>query len=79
MFVLREISSKAGWASIRSRDHLGDIMKITSKKKRPQIITFTLSAKAEKDQQRRSRFVIPDAEKSIHKLKEHLIKSFGDD
>ena len=75
MFVLREMSSKEGWAFIRSRDHLKDIIKITSKKKRPDIITFTLAR--EGDSKQRARFIIVDASQQIPKLKEFLITSFG--
>ena len=74
MFVLREMSSKAGWASIHSRNDLQDIIKITSKKKRPQVITFTCTSKTEQNAEKRLRFIIPDSQSSIAKLKEHLIK-----
>lgn len=74
MFVLRELSSKTGWASIRSRNYLRDILKITSKKKHPEIITFTFSSKTEQDPERRLRFFIPDSQTCVKKLKEHLVK-----
>lgn len=73
------MASKEGWATIRSRDHLKDILKITSKKKRPEVITFTITAGKDDESKRRARFIIPDAQKQVHKLKEFLIKSFGED
>ena len=77
MFVLREMTSKEGWATIRSRDHLKHILKITSKKKRPEVITFTISTGESEDSTRRARFIIPNAQKQIQKLKEFLIKSIS--
>ena len=77
MFVLREMTSKEGWALIRSREYLKNILKITSKKKRPEVITFTISTGEDEDEKRRARFIIPNAQKHIHKLKEFLIESFG--
>lgn len=75
MFVLRSTTSRQGWATIRSRDYLKDISKITSKKKRPEIITFTISESEERI--RKAKFIIPNAQKPIKKLKDLLIKSFG--
>ena len=77
MFVLREMTSREGWATIRSRDHLKHILKITSKKKRPEVITFTISPGESDDCSRRVRFIIPNAQKQVHKLKEFLMKSIG--
>lgn len=79
MFVLREMTSKEGWATIRSRDHLKHILKITSKRKRPDVITFTISRGQGEDTNIRARFIIADAQKQIQKLKEFLIQSFGED
>ena len=76
MFILREMTTKTGWASIRSRDRLKDIFKITSKKKRPEVITFTITTG---EDTKRVRFIIPDARKEIQILKQFLIKSFGGD
>lgn len=77
MFVLHEMTSKEGWAAIRSRDHLKDILKITSKKKRPDVITFTISTGPGDESKRRARFIIPNAQKQIQELKAFLIKTFG--
>ncbi|XP_028405165.1 TBC1 domain family member 23-like [Dendronephthya gigantea] len=76
MFVLREMTTKAGWASIRSRDRLKDIFKITSKKKRPDVITFTITAG---EDTKRVRFIIPDSRNEIQTLKQFLVKSLGGD
>ncbi|CAB3981482.1 Hypothetical predicted protein [Paramuricea clavata] len=77
MFVLREMTSKEGWAAIRSRDHLKDILKITSKKKRPDVITFTISTGPGDEAKRRARFIIPNAQKQVQELKAFLIRTFG--
>ena len=40
MFCLREIASRKGFAYIQSRQALNSVVKITSKKKHPELITF---------------------------------------
>lgn len=40
MYCLREISSRRGFAYIQSRQALNSVVKITSKKKHPELITF---------------------------------------
>lgn len=40
MYCLREIVSRKGFAYIQSRQALNAVVKITSKKKHPELITF---------------------------------------
>ncbi len=40
MYCLREIASRKGFAYIQSRQALNSVVKITSKKKHPELITF---------------------------------------
>lgn len=40
MYCLREIASRTGFAYIQSRQALNSVVKITSKKKHPELITF---------------------------------------
>jgi len=40
LVVLRELSDRAGWARVKHRHQLNSVLKITSKKKHPDIITF---------------------------------------
>lgn len=40
MYCLREIASRKGFAYIQSRQALSSVVKITSKKKHPELITF---------------------------------------
>lgn len=40
MYCLREIASRKGFAYIQSRQPLNSVVKITSKKKHPELITF---------------------------------------
>lgn len=40
MYCLREIAAKKGFAYIQSRQALNSVVKITSKKKHPELITF---------------------------------------
>lgn len=40
MYCLREIASRKGFAYIQSRQPLSSVVKITSKKKHPELITF---------------------------------------
>jgi hypothetical protein len=40
LVVLRELSDRAGWGRVKHRHRLSSILKITSKKKHPDIITL---------------------------------------
>lgn len=40
LVVIRELSDRAGWGRIKHRHPLSSILKITAKKKHPDIITF---------------------------------------
>ncbi len=40
MYCLREIAARKGFAYIQSRQALNSVVKITSKKKHPELITF---------------------------------------
>lgn len=40
MYCLREIAARRGFAYIQSRQALNSVVKITSKKKHPELITF---------------------------------------
>ena len=40
LVVIRELSDRAGWGRIKHRHTLSSILKITAKKKHPDVITF---------------------------------------
>ena len=83
MFVLREIVSRRGWAFIQARQLLTSVLKITSNRKNPDIITFkygTLGDDGETTLTGRQRFIIPKAQKATKTIKEAILAALeGDD
>ncbi|XP_031554883.1 TBC1 domain family member 23-like isoform X2 [Actinia tenebrosa] len=80
MYVLREISKRPGWAHIQHRHHLADILKITSKRKHPELITFKYGAGNLEDSAIKSaeRYLIPNSQKATKKIKERILKVIGE-
>ena len=80
LFILREIIDRPGWAHILSRPHLTSIVKITSKRKHPQLITFKYGTSDGESYQvtATQRFLIPDAKNATKKIKERIVKLIGD-
>ncbi|XP_065056142.1 TBC1 domain family member 23-like [Rhopilema esculentum] len=80
LFILREIIDRPGWAHILSRPHLTSIVKITSKRKHPQLITFKYGTSNGESYQitATQRFLIPDAKNATKKIKERIVKIIGD-
>jgi len=78
LYVLRELPVKKGFAVIQSRRPLSSIVKITSRKKIPELITFkftnpqSTSAKAE-EELISERFLIPQAGEATKAIKLQII------
>ncbi|TNN36239.1 TBC1 domain family member 23 [Liparis tanakae] len=60
MYCLREIASRKGFAYIQSRQALNSVVKITSKKKHPELITF--------------KYLIPNAGDATKVIKQQIMK-----
>lgn len=76
LFILREIPKRDGWAYIQNRHHLGSIMKITSKRKHPDLITFRYGTSDGENIEvtETERFVIPSAKKATQKIKDRILQ-----
>ncbi|XP_057302283.1 TBC1 domain family member 23-like [Hydractinia symbiolongicarpus] len=78
LFILREIVDKdrPGWAHIQSRPHLSSIVKITSKRKHPDLITFKYGTSDGEDFTitGAQRFLIPNSKQAMKKIKERILK-----
>ena len=78
LFILREIVDKnrAGWAHIQSRPHLSSIIKITSKRKHPDLITFKYGTSNgdEFNVTGSQRFLIPNSKQAMKRIKERILK-----
>lgn len=78
LFILREIVDEEhpGWARIHSRPHLTSIVKITSKKKHPDLITFKYGT-SDGDIYNitgSQKFLIPNSSQAMKKIKEKIFK-----
>lgn len=78
LFILREIVDEEhpGWARIQSRPHLTSIVKITSKKKHPDLITFKYGT-SDGDIYNitgSQKFLIPNSQQAMKKIKERIFK-----
>ncbi|KAI4787589.1 hypothetical protein KUCAC02_036361, partial [Chaenocephalus aceratus] len=60
MYCLREIASRKGFSYIQSRQALNSVVKITSKKKHPELITF--------------KYLIPNAGDATKVIKQQIMK-----
>eukprot|EP00794_Sanderia_malayensis_P011174 gene11174-12349_t len=80
LFILREIIDRPGWAHILSRPHLTSIVKITSKRKHPELITFKYGTSDGDSYQvtATQRFLIPDAKHATRKIKDRIMKIIGE-
>lgn len=80
MFVLREIPKKDGWAYIQNRHHLTSVVKITSKRKHPDLITFKYGTSDGEniDVSETERYIIPNARKATQKIKDRILHLLGE-
>ena len=82
LIILREVVDKdrPGWAHIQSRPHLSSVVKITSKRKHPDLITFRYGTTDgdEPEITGSQRFLIPNSKQATKKIKERIMKQIGD-
>ncbi|XP_053312914.1 TBC1 domain family member 23 isoform X2 [Spea bombifrons] len=76
MYCLREIPSRKGFAYIQSRQALSSVVKITSKKKHPELITFKYgnSSSSGVEILAVERYLIPNAGDATKAIKQQIIK-----
>ena len=76
MFVLRESPNRKGMATIQARRALGTIVKITSKKRHPELITFKYGTNEEDGLHitNLDRFLIPSASEATKVIKTQIMK-----
>ncbi|XP_045207764.1 TBC1 domain family member 23-like [Mercenaria mercenaria] len=76
LYILREIPKKKGMAYIQSRRALGTIVKITSKKRHPDLITFSYGSNEDTGIKitNRDRCVIPTAGEATKIVKQQIMK-----
>ena len=78
--MLRECSDRTGWARVKARHSLNSIVKITMKKKQPDVITFKLGSAAGEEVVVTGiqRFKIPQTSKAVSAIKDQLLKKEQD-
>ncbi|XP_018101502.1 TBC1 domain family member 23-like isoform X2 [Xenopus laevis] len=76
MYCLREILSKKGFAYIQSRQALSTVVKITSKKKHPELITFKYGSSNPSGVEISAveRYLIPNAGDATKAIKQQIMK-----
>ncbi|XP_053242146.1 TBC1 domain family member 23 isoform X1 [Podarcis raffonei] len=76
MYCLREIASRKGFAYIQSRQALNSVVKITSKKKHPELITFKYgnSTTSGIEILAIERYLIPNAGDATKAIKQQIMK-----
>ncbi|KAM3875697.1 TBC1 domain family member 23 [Diretmus argenteus] len=76
MYCLREIASRKGFAYIQSRQALNSVVKITSKKKHPELITFKFGNNntAGVEISAVERYLIPNAGDATKVIKQQIMK-----
>ena len=76
LIVLRELSDRAGWARIKHKHKLHTVLKITAKKRHPDIITFKLGTSSGEEIiiNYVLRFRIPNTQKVTSAIKNHILK-----
>ena len=76
MIVLRELSDRAGWARVKHKNKLNSILKITAKKRHPDVITFKHGSGSGDEIEITNvvRFRIPNTQKVTSKIKSHILK-----
>ena len=74
--VLRELSDRAGWGRVKYKRSFEDILKITAKKKNPDIITFRFGTGTGEDAvvTEQLRFRIPNTTKATAAIKNQILK-----
>ena len=74
LIILRELSDRAGWGRVKHRHILSTILKITAKKKHPDIITFKFGtgSGAEAVVTHQLRFRIPNTHKFTSAIRSQL-------
>lgn len=74
LIVLRELSDRAGWGRVKYRHTLISILKITAKKKHPDIITFKFGTGSvpEAVVSHELRFRVPNTHKFTSAIKSQL-------
>lgn len=80
MFILREIPKRDGWAYIQHRHHLTSVVKITSKRKHPDLITFRYGSSDGEtiEVTETERYVIPNGRKATQKIKDRILNIVGE-
>lgn len=76
MIVLRELSDRAGWGRVKYKHSLDYILKITAKKKNPDIITFKFGTGSGVDAviSDQLRFRIPNTSKATSAIKSQILR-----
>ncbi|XP_024134110.1 TBC1 domain family member 23 isoform X2 [Oryzias melastigma] len=76
MYCLREIASRKGFAYIQSRQALSSVVKITSKKKHPELITFKFGSNNPGNVEISAveRYLIPNAGDATKVIKQQIMK-----
>lgn len=76
LIVLRELSDRAGWGRVKYKHHFESILKITAKKKNPDIITFKFGTGTGQDAEitDQLRFRIPNTSKATGAIKIQIMK-----
>ncbi|XP_055364328.1 TBC1 domain family member 23 isoform X2 [Betta splendens] len=76
MYCLREIASRKGFAYIQSRQALNSVVKITSKKKHPELITFKFGSNNSTGVEISAveRYLIPNAGDATKVIKQQIMK-----
>ena len=79
LLVLCELSDRAGWARVKHRHKLETVLKITAKKKNPDIITFKFGTGAGETAvvTEQLRFRIPNTHKATDAIKNQILKYQG--
>ncbi len=76
LIVLRELSDRAGWGRVKHKRSFEYILKITAKKKNPDIITFKFGTGMGEDAviTDQLRFRIPNTGKATGAIKSQILK-----
>lgn len=79
LVVLRELSDRAGWARIKHRHRLDYILKITAKKKHPDVITFKFGSGVGEEAvvSHQLRFRIPNTSRCTSAIKSTIARLQG--
>lgn len=77
--VLRELSDRVGWAVVKHRHKIQSVLKITAKKKHPDIITFTFGHGSGQSAvpTHQIRFQMPNPQKATAAIKAHISRVQG--